>query len=589
MPSLNTGNAILSNPIKVDSSYNVGIGGAASGSFKLQVTGTTNLTGALTGTSATFSGSVTSNANEGFIIAPSSGASYINYKIGATSYSLIGIAGANNDIISGSATGDLNIRATNSQKILFSNNNGASASLTIASTGAATFSAASGGAITLTTNGSANNWTSAITGNSTTSQSYGLLIQAGTNSTDAALRVRNQANSLDWLFVRGDGNVGIGRTDPSFILDVNDTNASGARGLRISTSSTAAGPALYLYINSGAQTNWAIGNSYAVGNTLEFISSNSVGGNPGSAGTSRMLITPTGDVTINTARTSGANVNAITIADNVTGVQTSGFGVRILATSNNGQAKSAIGFEADGGTNNDTAIAFYTQTNAASLDRRMTINRNGNVLINTTTDNGDKLNISGATSISGNLGVGRGSESGVRLSVTGATNGSDSYATIMRQTSGQDLFIVRSDGNINTGTRAASPYNAGTTGRTMVIESTGGLGYNTSTRESKINIEKLNDVSWLYKLNPVSFNYRKKDDEMNYTDEAQDEKWYGLIADEVESINDDLVFYNTKEDGSKQLAGVEYNKIIAALIKSSQQQQAQIEAQQQQINSLINR
>jgi hypothetical protein len=59
MPSLNTGNAILSNAIAVDSSYNVGIGGAASGSFKLQVTGTSNLTGALTGTSATFSGALT--------------------------------------------------------------------------------------------------------------------------------------------------------------------------------------------------------------------------------------------------------------------------------------------------------------------------------------------------------------------------------------------------------------------------------------------------------------------------------------------------------------------------------------------------
>jgi hypothetical protein len=60
MPSLNTGNAILSNPIKVETTaYNVGIGGAASSSFKLQVTGTTNLTGALTGTSASFSSSVT--------------------------------------------------------------------------------------------------------------------------------------------------------------------------------------------------------------------------------------------------------------------------------------------------------------------------------------------------------------------------------------------------------------------------------------------------------------------------------------------------------------------------------------------------
>jgi hypothetical protein len=84
---------------------------------------------------ATFSSSVTTNANEGFIIAPSSGASYMNYRIGGTSYSLIGVAGATSDIIAGSALGDLNIRATNSQKILFSTNNGGSAAMAIASSG----------------------------------------------------------------------------------------------------------------------------------------------------------------------------------------------------------------------------------------------------------------------------------------------------------------------------------------------------------------------------------------------------------------------------------------------------------------------
>jgi hypothetical protein len=57
---LNQDNSILSNAIKVSSTYNVGIGGAADASAKLKVTGTTNLTGALSGTSATFSG--TSNS-----------------------------------------------------------------------------------------------------------------------------------------------------------------------------------------------------------------------------------------------------------------------------------------------------------------------------------------------------------------------------------------------------------------------------------------------------------------------------------------------------------------------------------------------
>jgi predicted regulator of Ras-like GTPase activity (Roadblock/LC7/MglB family) len=82
---------------------------------------------------STFANSVVITQNEGLVIAPSSGASYQNFKIGATSYSLIGIAGATNDIITGALVGDLNIRATNSQKILFSVNNGSSAAMTLSS------------------------------------------------------------------------------------------------------------------------------------------------------------------------------------------------------------------------------------------------------------------------------------------------------------------------------------------------------------------------------------------------------------------------------------------------------------------------
>jgi hypothetical protein len=107
-----------------------------------------------------------------------------------------------------------------------------------------------------------------------------------------------------------------------------------------------------------------------------------------------LTLSSTGTSTFNTVRTSGTDTNIITLSDNVTGLQTSGFGVRILATSNNGQAKSAIAFEADGGTNNDTAISFYTQTSAASLDRRMIINKNGNVGINTTGPS-EKLQVNG--------------------------------------------------------------------------------------------------------------------------------------------------------------------------------------------------
>ena len=48
---------LLTNGVFQDSSNNIGIGGAANASYKFQVTGATNLTAALTGTSATMNGS----------------------------------------------------------------------------------------------------------------------------------------------------------------------------------------------------------------------------------------------------------------------------------------------------------------------------------------------------------------------------------------------------------------------------------------------------------------------------------------------------------------------------------------------------
>jgi hypothetical protein len=91
------------------------------------------------------------------------------------------------------------------------------------------------------------------------------------------------------------------------------------------------------------------------------------------------------------SRTSGSNVTALILSDNVTGTQTSGYGTQIQGLSNNGAAVSAIGFEAYGGTNNDTGISFYTQYAATALTRRVTIDSYGNLLVGTTTANNSKF------------------------------------------------------------------------------------------------------------------------------------------------------------------------------------------------------
>jgi hypothetical protein len=57
--------------------------------------------------------------------------------------------------------------------------------------------------------------------NASTGTSFGPIIQAGTNSSDASLRVFNQGGTSPYLFVRGNGNVGIATDTPATTLEIN--------------------------------------------------------------------------------------------------------------------------------------------------------------------------------------------------------------------------------------------------------------------------------------------------------------------------------------------------------------------------------
>ncbi len=59
-----------------------------------------------------------------------------------------------------------------------------------------------------------------IIGATTSAQSFGLKVQAGTSSADYAMNIRNAALSANLLYVRGDGNVGVGTGSPIVRLDL---------------------------------------------------------------------------------------------------------------------------------------------------------------------------------------------------------------------------------------------------------------------------------------------------------------------------------------------------------------------------------
>jgi len=265
--------------------------------------------------------------------------------------------------------------------------------------------------------------------------------------------------------------------------------------------------------------------------------------------TARMTILSSGNVLIG-ASSSQLDRNANVIGDKGFSVQyggSTGTYFDIIPEAANG----AVILAADARSGNYPPMIFKT-----SATERMRITSGGNVLINQT---------SGGTNVS--------------LKIRGVNQTSANYSFLI-DNAVTDLFYVRNDGIILTGAAANSPYNYGMGGTLRAIYSTsdGILGYNASIRESKKNIESLTDISWIYNLNPVKFNKRKKDEEGNYTDEVYENQDYGLIADEVEAVNADFVFYDHKEDGTKKLAGVEYEKLTPVLVKAIQELKAEIDA-----------
>ncbi len=134
-------------------------------------------------------------------------------------------------------------------------------------------------------------------------------------------------------------------------------------------------------------------------------------------------------------------------------------------------------------------------------------------------------------------------------------------------------------------------YDTVSSSRDLQIQSTGKIGYVASIRDSKTNITDLTDVSWVYNLDPVSFNYRdiettRAEDGTKteaYADTYNSELEYGLIAEDVEAINDELVFYN-----GDNLAGVHYKKLIVPMLKTIQDQKELIDALTARVTALEN-
>ena len=252
--------------------------------------------------------------------------------------------------------------------------------LTIASTGAATFSSNLGVKTsgrnesfsvehTLGNNSAAFIYTNAIA----SGQSYGLTVYAGTNASDRSFLVANQGGANPYLYVRGDGNVGIGTSSPAGKLMIYSPSGGGDLFQNIVSSS---GGATKVGINFSpaflenfpslypAQSSiYAVDDNYSA----NLIFATKVAGAVTNALTERMRITSGGELYWNLTGASGGSLN----------------GGGVLFRNNSGKyVQISTGVTTDTGL-----IYFYKSDGAGSVTNTGSIATSGNsTAYNTTSD-----------------------------------------------------------------------------------------------------------------------------------------------------------------------------------------------------------
>ena len=171
----------------------------------------------------------------------------------------------------------------------------------------------------------------------------------------------------------------------------------------------------------------------------------------------------------------------------------------------------------------------------------------------------------------------------------------DNSDMIFGANNSEKMRIQQADGRI----RSQPTYDnaAPATHRDVYVENSGQLGYASSVRAHKTNINSYGDASWLYQIDPKTFNYRKPNTTTftngeGHTEEVRDgtysdTEYYdnvevGLIAEDVEAHDPNLCFYNVKEDEdgnvTNELAGIHYKAMVVPMLKLIQELKAENDA-----------
>jgi len=444
----------------------------------------------------------------------------------------------------------------------------------------------------------------------TAGQAWGVQICGGTNSSDAALVVENEAENASLLYVRGDGNIGIGTASPAEILTLD------------SSSNTR------LLLREGGNDKGTIaaggGGLYIANKAGDIIFRNS-------SDADTVRIKNNGRVGIGTTSPNAR----LEIEDNATGA-----GVLLKVTADDSSPYGIIIGNDTWSTTDTHGLRMWTQDDGTgqimargSGDENLILNRDGgNVGIGTTSpvenlhiaqSDSDKSYIQFTNSTTGHtatdgcsIGLGDGealiiyqreandiilgTSASTRMTIKSdgkvginrtapdtaldvAGVGNNAVITLRQSGGSKMLFMDTSSGvpylklYANNGSTEAIKFNTGgdswfnggnvgigDASPSYKLEVAGTFYASGSSQAFKKNVTDLAiDSSAIYNLNPVSYNYKKDYEDFGYV--LAEGKQFGLISEEVAKAVPELAIM---KDGEPK--NVDYQKLSVLLLAEMQ-------------------
>jgi trimeric autotransporter adhesin len=364
---------------------------------------------------------------------------------------------------------------------------------------------------------------------------------------------QNTAEGTDALFSLTSGvwNVAVGFQALHSDTTGNQNTATGYRALfsNISGNKSTAYGSQALYNNTTGNDNVAAGFSTLFSN---------VSGNRNTGVGYRTL-------TFNDANDNTA-IGWNGLYNNRTGVQNTAIGSGALLHGNSFSDNTAVGFQAlnNNAGNENTGVGSHALFNNTSSEFNVAVGDSALVSFNgtTATDGANtalgSLALNAETSGQENVAVGR---RDLEFLLTGSNNTAVGWRAGDNYTGGESgnicigSFVTGVTGESNKTRIGNITATAFTTGGFFLYEVNGAIGIFSSSRKFKDDIKPIDKASeTIYSLNPVTFRAKPEADPSR-------PRGFGLIAEEVEQVNPDLVSH-----GEKDILTVRYESINAMLL-----------------------